>query len=115
MGRAPAPRRARLLRVVFLRMGESARRGPGHNQQRPIASRPARPALIRQARALAAARPRARRRPSLQRLDASGTVVRVGPGKYDKEAEGGRAKPVVKEGDRVLYFKYAGEGMSEDE
>ncbi|KAI8471100.1 MAG: chaperonin 23 [Monoraphidium minutum] len=41
----------------------------------------------------------------------SGTVVRAGPGKYDKEAEGGRATPVVKEGDRVLYFKYAGDNM----
>lgn len=31
----------------------------------------------------------------------SGTVVRVGPGKYDKEAEGGRKAMVVKEGDKV--------------
>jgi chaperonin GroES len=41
----------------------------------------------------------------------SGTVVRAGPGKYDKEAEGGRTKPVVAPGDRVLYFKYAGDNM----
>jgi hypothetical protein len=31
----------------------------------------------------------------------SGTVVRVGPGKYDKEAEGGRKEMVVKPGDKV--------------
>lgn len=31
----------------------------------------------------------------------SGTVVRTGPGKYDKEAEGGRKALVVKEGDKV--------------
>ncbi|KIZ01928.1 chaperonin [Monoraphidium neglectum] len=41
----------------------------------------------------------------------SGTVVRAGPGKYDKDAEGGRTKPVVQEGDRILYFKYAGDNM----
>jgi len=41
----------------------------------------------------------------------SGTIVRVGPGKYDKEAEGGRTKSAVTPGDRVLYFKYAGDNM----
>jgi chaperonin GroES len=38
-------------------------------------------------------------------------VVRTGPGKYDPEAEGGRAKVGVSPGDRVLYFKYAGDSM----
>ncbi|GBF92721.1 hypothetical protein Rsub_05090 [Raphidocelis subcapitata] len=41
----------------------------------------------------------------------SGTVVRVGPGKFDQEAEGGRTKIGVAPGDRVLYFKYAGDNM----
>eukprot|EP00882_Tetradesmus_deserticola_P007110 GHRQ01007485.1.p1 GENE.GHRQ01007485.1~~GHRQ01007485.1.p1 ORF type:complete len:243 (+),score=99.20 GHRQ01007485.1:173-901(+) len=41
----------------------------------------------------------------------SGTVVRAGPGKYDKEAEGQRKAMVVKPGDKVLYFKYAGDNM----
>lgn len=41
----------------------------------------------------------------------SGTVVRAGPGRYDKDAEGGRSKPAVAPGDRVLYFKYAGDSM----
>ena len=44
----------------------------------------------------------------------SGRVVRVGPGKYDKDAEegkGGRKAPRVAPGDRVLYFKYAGDSM----
>jgi hypothetical protein len=31
----------------------------------------------------------------------SGTVVRTGPGKCDKEAEGGRKAMVVKPGDKV--------------
>jgi chaperonin GroES len=44
----------------------------------------------------------------------SGTVVRVGPGKWDQSLDGGkggRVKPGVQEGDRVLYFKYAGDAM----
>lgn len=44
----------------------------------------------------------------------SGTVVRVGPGRWDQslnDGKGGRAPPGVKEGDRVLYFKYAGDAM----
>ncbi|GFR46910.1 hypothetical protein Agub_g8557 [Astrephomene gubernaculifera] len=41
----------------------------------------------------------------------SGTVVRVGPGKYDKEAEGKRKAMTVQPGDKVLYFKYAGDNM----
>lgn len=44
----------------------------------------------------------------------SGTVVRVGPGKWDASLEGGKGGRVpigVKEGDRVLYFKYAGDAM----
>lgn len=39
-----------------------------------------------------------------------GTVVRAGPGKEDEEGE---FKPTnVKEGDRVMYFKYAGEMLA---
>ncbi|KAF8065437.1 hypothetical protein HT031_003038 [Scenedesmus sp. PABB004] len=41
----------------------------------------------------------------------SGTVVRAGPGKYDADAEGGRKAMIVKPGDKVLYFKYAGDNM----
>lgn len=41
----------------------------------------------------------------------SGRVVRVGPGKYDKDADGGRKAVRVAPGDRVLYFKYAGDSM----
>lgn len=44
----------------------------------------------------------------------SGTVVRVGPGRWDPSLEGGkggRVAPGVKPGDRVLYFKYAGDAM----
>lgn len=40
-----------------------------------------------------------------------GVVVRTGPGKYDKEAEGGRVQPKLKPGDKILYFKYAGDSM----
>ena len=40
----------------------------------------------------------------------SGTVVRVGPGKWDEE-KGERKALGVKEGDRVVYFKYAGDTM----
>ncbi|DBA77483.1 TPA: hypothetical protein ACH3X1_009306 [Trebouxia sp. C0004] len=43
----------------------------------------------------------------------SGSVVRVGPGKRDKD--GSRKTPKVKEGDTVLYFKYAGEAMETPE
>jgi chaperonin GroES len=39
----------------------------------------------------------------------SGTVVRVGPGKREKD--GTRRTPKVKEGDTVLYFKYAGDNL----
>jgi chaperonin GroES len=39
----------------------------------------------------------------------SGTIVRVGPGAI---ADDGTRKPLkVKEGDRVVYFKYAGDQM----
>lgn len=41
----------------------------------------------------------------------SGTVVRTGPGKYDKDAEGKRKAMTVAPGDRILYFKYAGDNM----
>ena len=40
-----------------------------------------------------------------------GTVATVGPGKWDKENPGQRKAMVVKEGDKVLYFKYAGDNM----
>jgi chaperonin GroES len=40
----------------------------------------------------------------------SGTVVRVGPGKWDEE-KGERKALRVKEGDKVVYFKYAGDTM----
>ncbi|DBA68229.1 TPA: hypothetical protein ACH3X2_013846 [Trebouxia sp. C0005] len=43
----------------------------------------------------------------------SGSVVRVGPGKRDKD--GSRKTPKVKEGNTVLYFKYAGETMETPE
>lgn len=39
----------------------------------------------------------------------SGTVVRVGPGKMAEDGQ--RKAPKVKEGDRVIYFKYAGDSM----
>lgn len=35
----------------------------------------------------------------------SGTVVAVGPGKYDKDAEGGRKQLVVQKGDKVGQLK----------
>uniref|UniRef100_A0A7S0RR56 20 kDa chaperonin, chloroplastic n=1 Tax=Chlamydomonas leiostraca TaxID=1034604 RepID=A0A7S0RR56_9CHLO len=41
----------------------------------------------------------------------SGTVVSTGPGKYDAEAEEKRKPMRVQPGDRVLYFKYAGDNM----
>lgn len=41
----------------------------------------------------------------------SGTIVSVGPGKYDPEVEGKLRPMKVAAGDRVLYFKYAGENM----
>lgn len=40
----------------------------------------------------------------------SGTVLRVGPGKFDKDTKE-RKQPSVAEGDKVLYFKYAGDTM----
>lgn len=40
-----------------------------------------------------------------------GTVVRTGPGKYDKDAPNHRKPMTLKEGDKVLYFKYAGDNM----
>lgn len=40
----------------------------------------------------------------------AGTVVRTGPGKVDKESNELK-KPRVAEGDRVLYFKWAGDAM----
>lgn len=39
----------------------------------------------------------------------SGVVVRTGPGK--RKEDGTVEKPKVKDGDKVLYFKYAGESM----
>lgn len=39
----------------------------------------------------------------------SGTVVRCGPGKLG--GDGNRTPPKVKEGDAVIYFKYAGDAM----
>ena len=39
----------------------------------------------------------------------AGRVVRVGPGKREKD--GSRKEPKVKEGDSVLYFKWAGDQM----
>mmetsp|Transcript_25286 Transcript_25286/g.54952 ORF Transcript_25286/g.54952 Transcript_25286/m.54952 type:complete len:242 (+) Transcript_25286:107-832(+) len=40
-----------------------------------------------------------------------GTVVSLGPGKWDKENPGQRKNMIVKAGDKILYFKYAGENM----
>lgn len=40
-----------------------------------------------------------------------GTVVRMGPGRWDSENPGVRKAMVIKEGDKVLYFKYAGDDM----
>jgi chaperonin GroES len=40
----------------------------------------------------------------------AGEVVRTGPGKWDEEA-GERVAPKVRAGDRVLYFKYAGDAL----
>lgn len=39
----------------------------------------------------------------------SGEVVRVGPGKT--EEDGSVTKPVVAAGEKVVYFKYAGDNM----
>ena len=42
-----------------------------------------------------------------------GTVVAVGPGKADDDGE---VKPLtLKAGDKVIYFKYAGDQMSDEE
>lgn len=37
--------------------------------------------------------------------------MRTGPGKWDKDAPGKRKALRVAPGDRVLYFKYAGDNM----
>ena len=39
----------------------------------------------------------------------AGRIVRVGPGKREKD--GSRKAPKLKEGDAVLYFKWAGDQM----
>lgn len=39
----------------------------------------------------------------------SGTVVRCGPGKAGEDGE--RKAPKVSPGDKVIYFKYAGDSM----
>lgn len=39
----------------------------------------------------------------------AGKVVRVGPGKREKD--GTRKQPKLKEGDAILYFKWAGDNM----
>jgi len=39
----------------------------------------------------------------------AGRVVRVGPGKREKD--GSRKQPKLKEGDSILYFKWAGDQM----
>lgn len=39
----------------------------------------------------------------------AGRIVRVGPGKREKD--GSRKSPKLKEGDAVLYFKWAGDQM----
>ena len=39
----------------------------------------------------------------------SGTVIRTGAGKVEKD--GTRTPPSVKEGDKIVYFKYAGDNM----
>ncbi|KAF5832968.1 chaperonin 10 kd subunit-domain-containing protein [Dunaliella salina] len=41
----------------------------------------------------------------------SGEVVTTGPGRYDSAAEGKRHPMKVKPGDKILYFKYAGDNM----
>ncbi|KAG1677546.1 hypothetical protein FOA52_014444 [Chlamydomonas sp. UWO 241] len=40
-----------------------------------------------------------------------GTIVACGPGRWDKENPGQRKTMVVAPGDKVLYFKYAGDDM----
>eukprot|EP00798_Chlamydomonas_sp_ICE-L_P028286 gene28286-31394_t len=42
-----------------------------------------------------------------------GTIVTVGPGKWDKDAEGQRKAMTVQAGDKILYFKYAGDQMEQ--
>jgi len=39
----------------------------------------------------------------------TGVVVRCGPGKMGED--GARKAPKVKEGDKIVYFKYAGDAM----
>ncbi|KAL6769081.1 CPN23 [Auxenochlorella protothecoides x Auxenochlorella symbiontica] len=43
----------------------------------------------------------------------SGEVVAVGPGKFDKD--GARIPPRLQKGDKVVYFKYAGDSMETPE
>ena len=40
-------------------------------------------------------------------------MVRVGPGKQGEDGQ--RKAPKVKEGDRVIFFKYAGDAMETPE
>ena len=42
-----------------------------------------------------------------------GTIVSVGPGKLSEKGE--RIKPEVKEGDKVIYAKYAGTEWKQDD
>lgn len=46
---------------------------------------------------------------SAQKKPESGVVVRTGPGK--KEEDGSVTAPSVAEGDKIVYFKYAGDAM----
>lgn len=46
---------------------------------------------------------------SAQEKPVSGTVVRTGPGK--RQEDGSVKAPSVAEGDRIVYFKYAGDTM----
>lgn len=46
---------------------------------------------------------------SAQQKPVSGTVVRTGPGK--REEDGTVQAPSVTKGDRIVYFKYAGDAM----
>lgn len=46
---------------------------------------------------------------SAQKKPESGVVVRTGPGK--REEDGSITEPCVAQGDKVVYFKYAGDAM----
>jgi chaperonin GroES len=50
---------------------------------------------------------------SAQERPMTGTVVAVGPGKL--KDDGNRAEPAVKQGDKVIYGKYAGTEIELDE